>query len=197
MGARSYIPSLGRFLTPDPVPGGSANPYDYADQDPVNLFDLGGECPKKDAGKSSCGRGKKGTYSESKREHTRRGRREIRAGVRSVLRQGSFGVTFKHPLSKKKEEGFFSSLESAVASAGASAGHWSLGQVESVVSSVGGAITSAAPSCEAVGIGLDTVSVGAGVVAIVGSGGTAAVVIGGFAGIAGDGFDVAGKEGAC
>jgi len=43
MGARSYIPSLGRFLTPDPVPGGSANAYDYADQDPVNNFDLGGE----------------------------------------------------------------------------------------------------------------------------------------------------------
>jgi RHS repeat-associated protein len=43
MGARSYIPSLGRFLTPDPIPGGSANPYDYADQDPINNFDLGGE----------------------------------------------------------------------------------------------------------------------------------------------------------
>jgi RHS repeat-associated protein len=47
MGARSYVPSLGRFLTPDPVPGGSANPYDYADQDPVNAFDLGGTCVKK------------------------------------------------------------------------------------------------------------------------------------------------------
>jgi RHS repeat-associated protein len=45
MGARSYIPQLGRFLTPDPVPGGSANPYDYANQDPVNLFDLNGEWP--------------------------------------------------------------------------------------------------------------------------------------------------------
>lgn len=31
-------------LTPDPVEGGSANPYDYADQDPVNGFDLNGEC---------------------------------------------------------------------------------------------------------------------------------------------------------
>jgi hypothetical protein len=44
MGARSYIPSLGRFLTPDPVAGGSANSYDYVSQDPVNQFDTSGEC---------------------------------------------------------------------------------------------------------------------------------------------------------
>jgi RHS repeat-associated protein len=46
MGARSYIPSIGRFLSPDSVPGGSANAYDYADQDPVNGTDLDGNCPK-------------------------------------------------------------------------------------------------------------------------------------------------------
>jgi RHS repeat-associated protein len=46
MGARSYVPSLGRFLTPDPIPGGSANPYDYANQDPVNNSDLTGECSR-------------------------------------------------------------------------------------------------------------------------------------------------------
>jgi RHS repeat-associated protein len=51
MGARSYVPSLGRFLTPDPVFGGSANPYDYANQDPVNRFDLTGEeCESPDSG---------------------------------------------------------------------------------------------------------------------------------------------------
>jgi RHS repeat-associated protein len=43
MGKRSYVPALGRFLTRDPVQGGSANAYDYANQDPVNAFDLGGE----------------------------------------------------------------------------------------------------------------------------------------------------------
>jgi RHS repeat-associated protein len=39
MGARSYVPQLGRFLQPDPVPGGSANAYNYTFGDPVNTFD--------------------------------------------------------------------------------------------------------------------------------------------------------------
>ncbi len=39
MGARSYVPQLGRFLQPDPVPGGSANAYAYTYGDPVNTTD--------------------------------------------------------------------------------------------------------------------------------------------------------------
>jgi RHS repeat-associated protein len=47
MGARSYVPEIGRFISTDPVAGGSANTYDYANADPVNEVDLGGTCPKK------------------------------------------------------------------------------------------------------------------------------------------------------
>jgi hypothetical protein len=42
MGARPYVPGTGRFLGVDPVEGGSANAYDYANGDPVNGFDLDG-----------------------------------------------------------------------------------------------------------------------------------------------------------
>jgi RHS repeat-associated protein len=48
MGARPYDPTLGRFLSVDPVDGGSLNSYDYAGQDPINGYDLAG---------TSCNRG--------------------------------------------------------------------------------------------------------------------------------------------
>lgn len=43
MGARSYIPQLGRYLQTDPRPGGSENQYAYTYGDPVNTFDFSGE----------------------------------------------------------------------------------------------------------------------------------------------------------
>ena len=43
MGARSYVPQLGRFLQPDPISGGSANAYSYTFGDPVNTKDPTGE----------------------------------------------------------------------------------------------------------------------------------------------------------
>jgi RHS repeat-associated protein len=42
MGVRSYVPAIGRFISVDPVQGGSANAYDYANADPLNTFDLTG-----------------------------------------------------------------------------------------------------------------------------------------------------------
>jgi RHS repeat-associated protein len=42
MGARVYVPQIGRFEQTDPIEGGSANAYDYSAQDPVNNKDIGG-----------------------------------------------------------------------------------------------------------------------------------------------------------
>ena len=42
MGLRAYIPALGRFVQLDPQVGGSANGYDFANQDPVNVSDPSG-----------------------------------------------------------------------------------------------------------------------------------------------------------
>jgi RHS repeat-associated protein len=41
MGARPYLPTLGRFLEPDPIEGGCANDYTYV-TDPINDNDLDG-----------------------------------------------------------------------------------------------------------------------------------------------------------
>jgi RHS repeat-associated protein len=43
MGARGYVPQLGRFLQTDPSPGGSNNPYGYTNDDPLNEADPSGE----------------------------------------------------------------------------------------------------------------------------------------------------------
>jgi RHS repeat-associated protein len=43
MGVRGYDPTLGRFLSVDPVYGGSANAYDYVGGDPINSYDLDGK----------------------------------------------------------------------------------------------------------------------------------------------------------
>jgi hypothetical protein len=47
MGVRLYNPATGHFTSVDPVKGGSANAYDYANQDPANQLDPSGKTPFK------------------------------------------------------------------------------------------------------------------------------------------------------
>ncbi len=47
MGVRAYDPTLGRFLSVDPVYGGSANAYDYVGGDPINGYDLDGRAKQR------------------------------------------------------------------------------------------------------------------------------------------------------
>ena len=42
MPLRQLAVGSGVFLQTDPIPGGSANPYDYCSQDPINCYDLAG-----------------------------------------------------------------------------------------------------------------------------------------------------------
>jgi RHS repeat-associated protein len=55
MGARSYVPGIGRFISKDPVLGGSANTYDYGNADPVNAMDLMGTTPGETPEEIECG----------------------------------------------------------------------------------------------------------------------------------------------
>ncbi|MEU1623131.1 DNRLRE domain-containing protein [Streptomyces sp. NPDC005722] len=43
MGVRLYDPTIGRFLSVDPVFGGNANAYEYCHGDPLNRYDLNGK----------------------------------------------------------------------------------------------------------------------------------------------------------
>ena len=60
MGARPYQPSAGRFLTVDPIPGGSANDYDYVAGNPISAFDIDGTCGVFGNPFKKCGAGHSG-----------------------------------------------------------------------------------------------------------------------------------------
>lgn len=101
MGVRSYVPAIGRFLTPDPILGGSANPYDYANQDPINNLDLAGTaCTKNHATKASCrkavGKGKKRVREAIKNLKTQLREARARASARVALPGGgNFRIPFE------------------------------------------------------------------------------------------------------
>ncbi len=59
MGVRLYTPTLGRFLSVDPVQGGNPNDYAYP-LDPINGFDLDGKCGVFGNPFKKCGKGYKG-----------------------------------------------------------------------------------------------------------------------------------------
>lgn len=60
MGVRGYDPALGRFLTVDPIRGGSANDYDYVSGDPLNHEDLDGTVKRPRGGGFGRGGGGRG-----------------------------------------------------------------------------------------------------------------------------------------
>lgn len=92
MGARVYSPTLGRFLQTDPVPGGSANSYDYANQDSVNQLDLDGRVAHKDGGTSGV--------VKDRRRCTRLNSEDE---VRRCLDNGGFGDKNVRKSKKKKK----------------------------------------------------------------------------------------------
>jgi RHS repeat-associated protein len=111
MGVRSYVPVLGRFLSADPVRGGSANAYEYAAGDPVNNFDLTGErCTGSKKWVAECKRKKDQAYRRDRRmvnKANKRGRLSINTtegGLKALLRKPLLLESMKNKVHRWKVE---------------------------------------------------------------------------------------------
>ncbi len=159
MGVRSYVPVIGRFISTDPVLGGSANAYDYVAQDPVNGFDLTGEvfC--------NCG------SHDPDGINRKRVRRIVRA-VRHANRQRNKHRILPFIVCHHCSEHSGSALDAAgdlVSSWSAPIRHWTRDRAEELANAAKGAASSI--PCSKIGLALG----GSGV--ILGAGGLATVWI--------------------
>jgi RHS repeat-associated protein len=127
MGARSYVPQLGRYLQTDPKPGGSENQYAYVYGDPVNTTDLSGEWTFEAAAwvvEANAGWGAREEQAQLAREQAAREEAERLAAEAAALAAAQAAMPAESPQPKWVEEYAMGgpSLEETLASEGVVAG---------------------------------------------------------------------------
>jgi RHS repeat-associated protein len=96
MGARPYSPLLGRFLSVDPVEGGSVNDYEYVGSNPVNQVDLDGRAfwvPLIMACIRFCATAARGIQGAIRAKNAAA---KVRVGAHLAQRHGRHRITFEN-----------------------------------------------------------------------------------------------------